>query len=146
MWIYSTLVGCTVCHNLGFSCNFLLTLRDVLVTLWQYKMSTGSGSLWRSWSLGFLERCIPNIDYGRWETTLPLLESPEERTDISCSWSQVSNPSIQFMLYETMLKKLRKRRALSKQGNNGITALEVWFSFNTNALLLTYFYCQFLVS
>ncbi|XP_062092535.1 peroxisomal nicotinamide adenine dinucleotide carrier [Humulus lupulus] len=38
----------------------------------------------------------------------------------------VSNPSIQFMLYETMLKKLRKRRDLSKQGNNGITALEAF--------------------
>ncbi|PON69066.1 Mitochondrial carrier domain containing protein [Parasponia andersonii] len=38
----------------------------------------------------------------------------------------VSNPSIQFMLYETMLKKLKKRRALSKQGNNGITALEIF--------------------
>ncbi|KAA3481936.1 peroxisomal nicotinamide adenine dinucleotide carrier-like [Gossypium australe] len=37
----------------------------------------------------------------------------------------VSNPSIQFMLYETMLKKLKKRRALNKQGNNGVTALEV---------------------
>ncbi|MBA0665457.1 hypothetical protein Goklo_005311, partial [Gossypium klotzschianum] len=38
----------------------------------------------------------------------------------------VSNPSIQFMLYETMLKKLKKRRALSKQGNNGVTALEIF--------------------
>ncbi|OMO76138.1 Mitochondrial substrate/solute carrier [Corchorus olitorius] len=38
----------------------------------------------------------------------------------------VSNPSIQFMLYETMLKKLRKRRSLSKQGNTGITALEIF--------------------
>ncbi|XP_010095059.2 peroxisomal nicotinamide adenine dinucleotide carrier isoform X1 [Morus notabilis] len=38
----------------------------------------------------------------------------------------VSNPSIQFMLYETMLKKLKKRRASSKQGSNGITALEIF--------------------
>ncbi|XWS74847.1 hypothetical protein CRYUN_Cryun01aG0033100 [Craigia yunnanensis] len=38
----------------------------------------------------------------------------------------VSNPSIQFMLYETMLKKLKKRRSLSKQGNNGVTALEIF--------------------
>ncbi|GMI80836.1 peroxisomal NAD carrier, peroxisomal membrane protein 38, ABERRANT PEROXISOME MORPHOLOGY 3 [Hibiscus trionum] len=37
----------------------------------------------------------------------------------------VSNPSIQFMLYETMLKKLKKRRSL-KQGNNGVTALEIF--------------------
>lgn len=35
----------------------------------------------------------------------------------------VSNPSIQFMLYETMLKKLKKRRASS---NNGVTALEIF--------------------
>ncbi|GLT89142.1 hypothetical protein SLE2022_071400 [Rubroshorea leprosula] len=39
----------------------------------------------------------------------------------------VSNPSIQFMLYETMLKKLKKRRSLLKQGNNGVTALEIFF-------------------
>ncbi|XP_021295589.1 peroxisomal nicotinamide adenine dinucleotide carrier [Herrania umbratica] len=38
----------------------------------------------------------------------------------------VSNPSIQFMLYETMLKKLKKRRSLRKKGNNGITALEIF--------------------
>ncbi|OWM69983.1 hypothetical protein CDL15_Pgr025832 [Punica granatum] len=36
----------------------------------------------------------------------------------------VSNPSIQFMLYETMLKKLRKRRALN--GKNDVTALEIF--------------------
>ncbi|KAL4576172.1 hypothetical protein LXL04_012261 [Taraxacum kok-saghyz] len=35
----------------------------------------------------------------------------------------VSNPSIQFMLYETLLKKLKKRRALNNN-NKGITALE----------------------
>jgi len=38
----------------------------------------------------------------------------------------VSNPSMQFMLYETMLKRLKKRRALSKKGNNGVTALEIF--------------------
>ncbi|KAJ9160266.1 hypothetical protein P3X46_025680 [Hevea brasiliensis] len=38
----------------------------------------------------------------------------------------VSNPSIQFMLYETMMKKLKKQRALSKKGNNGVTALEIF--------------------
>ncbi|XP_022747108.1 peroxisomal nicotinamide adenine dinucleotide carrier-like [Durio zibethinus] len=38
----------------------------------------------------------------------------------------VSNPSIQFMLYETMLKKLKKSRTLSKQGKNGVTALEIF--------------------
>ncbi|KAG2723856.1 hypothetical protein I3760_02G190200 [Carya illinoinensis] len=36
----------------------------------------------------------------------------------------VSNPSIQFMLYETMLKKLKKRRALSR--NSGVTAIEIF--------------------
>ncbi|KAK4754606.1 hypothetical protein SAY87_002710 [Trapa incisa] len=36
----------------------------------------------------------------------------------------VSNPSIQFMLYETMLKKLRKRRVLN--GKKDITALEIF--------------------
>ncbi|KAF8396896.1 hypothetical protein HHK36_018531 [Tetracentron sinense] len=38
----------------------------------------------------------------------------------------VSNPSIQFMLYETLLKKLKARRASSKKGDNGITALETF--------------------
>ncbi|XP_059666378.1 peroxisomal nicotinamide adenine dinucleotide carrier-like [Cornus florida] len=38
----------------------------------------------------------------------------------------VSNPSIQFMLYETLLKKLKERRALSKKSNNGVTALEIF--------------------
>ncbi|KAK2637293.1 hypothetical protein Ddye_032085 [Dipteronia dyeriana] len=37
----------------------------------------------------------------------------------------VSNPSMQFMLYETMLKKLKKRRASSKK-DIGVTALEVF--------------------
>ncbi|XP_065636017.1 peroxisomal nicotinamide adenine dinucleotide carrier-like isoform X2 [Quercus suber] len=38
----------------------------------------------------------------------------------------VSNPSIQFMLYETMLKKLKKRRALNRKGDNGVTAVEIF--------------------
>ncbi|KAJ6429239.1 hypothetical protein OIU84_020797 [Salix udensis] len=38
----------------------------------------------------------------------------------------VSNPSIQFMLYETMLKKLKTKRALVKQGDTGVTALEIF--------------------
>lgn len=38
----------------------------------------------------------------------------------------VSNPSIQFMLYETMLKKLRKRRASHKKDSGGITAWEIF--------------------
>ncbi|KAF3433517.1 hypothetical protein FNV43_RR24619 [Rhamnella rubrinervis] len=39
----------------------------------------------------------------------------------------VSNPSMQFMLYETMLKKLKQSRSLNKNGNTGITALEIFF-------------------
>ncbi|KAE8714831.1 Peroxisomal nicotinamide adenine dinucleotide carrier [Hibiscus syriacus] len=39
----------------------------------------------------------------------------------------VSNPAIQFMLYETMLKKLKKQRSLlGTPGNNGITAWEIF--------------------
>ncbi|KAJ6726952.1 MITOCHONDRIAL NICOTINAMIDE ADENINE DINUCLEOTIDE TRANSPORTER 1-RELATED-RELATED [Salix purpurea] len=38
----------------------------------------------------------------------------------------VSNPSIQFMLYETMMKKLKTKRALVKQGDTGVTALEIF--------------------
>ncbi|CAK9323835.1 unnamed protein product [Citrullus colocynthis] len=38
----------------------------------------------------------------------------------------VSNPSIQYMLYETLLNKLKKRRALRKDGS-GVTALEIFF-------------------
>ena len=40
---------------------------------------------------------------------------------------QVSNPSIQFMLYETLLQRLKKKRALSGKGADGVTALEVDF-------------------
>ncbi|KAB2078642.1 hypothetical protein ERO13_A06G164500v2 [Gossypium hirsutum] len=38
----------------------------------------------------------------------------------------VSNPAMQFMLYETMLKKLKKERSLSNPDNNGVTALEIF--------------------
>ncbi|MBA0694834.1 hypothetical protein Goari_005104 [Gossypium aridum] len=38
----------------------------------------------------------------------------------------VSNPAMQFMLYETMLKKLKKQRSLSNPDNNGVTALEIF--------------------
>ncbi|XP_047330704.1 peroxisomal nicotinamide adenine dinucleotide carrier [Impatiens glandulifera] len=38
----------------------------------------------------------------------------------------VSNPSIQFMLYETMLKKLKERRSLNKKSGVTITALEIF--------------------
>lgn len=38
----------------------------------------------------------------------------------------VSNPSMQFMLYETLLKKLRQRRATNKNGHKGVTALEIF--------------------
>lgn len=39
----------------------------------------------------------------------------------------VSNPSIQFMLYEILLKKVRRQRALlSKDGTKGVTAVEIF--------------------
>ncbi|XP_052310816.1 peroxisomal nicotinamide adenine dinucleotide carrier-like isoform X3 [Populus trichocarpa] len=38
----------------------------------------------------------------------------------------VSNPSIQFMLYETMLKKLKTKCVLVKQGDTGVSALEIF--------------------
>lgn len=38
----------------------------------------------------------------------------------------VSNPSIQFMIYETLLKKLKARRALIGKANSGVTALETF--------------------
>lgn len=37
-----------------------------ILSFW-LKSFTGPGSLWWSWTLGFLERCIPDIDYGMWE-------------------------------------------------------------------------------
>ncbi|CAN6301452.1 unnamed protein product [Urochloa humidicola] len=38
----------------------------------------------------------------------------------------VSNPAIQFMLYETLLKRLKKRRASNLKGADGLTALEIF--------------------
>ncbi|WOL04700.1 peroxisomal nicotinamide adenine dinucleotide carrier-like [Canna indica] len=38
----------------------------------------------------------------------------------------VSNPSIQFMLYETLLKKIKRRRASNAKGAEGLTALEIF--------------------
>ncbi|GAB4831862.1 hypothetical protein Ancab_005878 [Ancistrocladus abbreviatus] len=54
--------------------------------------------------------------WGFWKGVLPTL-------------IMVSNPSIQFMLYETLLKKLRERRASIKNASNGVsvTALEIFF-------------------
>ncbi|XP_058099603.1 peroxisomal nicotinamide adenine dinucleotide carrier [Magnolia sinica] len=51
--------------------------------------------------------------WGFWKGVLPTL-------------IMVSNPSIQFMLYETMLKQLKERRTLSKKATKGVTALEVF--------------------
>ncbi|XP_061343547.1 peroxisomal nicotinamide adenine dinucleotide carrier [Gastrolobium bilobum] len=51
--------------------------------------------------------------WGFWKGVLPTL-------------IMVSNPSIQFMLYETMLAKLKKRRFQSKKGSNAVTALEIF--------------------
>eukprot|EP00253_Pinus_taeda_P000044 PITA_00044 len=38
----------------------------------------------------------------------------------------VSNPSIQFMIYESLLKRIRAKRALNKQGLESVTALEIF--------------------
>lgn len=38
----------------------------------------------------------------------------------------VSNPSIQFMLYETLLKKMKTKRASNRKGADGFTALEIF--------------------
>ncbi|OMO66659.1 hypothetical protein CCACVL1_21032, partial [Corchorus capsularis] len=38
----------------------------------------------------------------------------------------VCNPSIQFMIYETSLKRLKEKRAANKQGVKNVTALEVF--------------------
>ncbi|XP_020211617.1 peroxisomal nicotinamide adenine dinucleotide carrier [Cajanus cajan] len=51
--------------------------------------------------------------WGFWKGVLPTL-------------IMVSNPSIQFMLYESMLAKLRKRRSLNQKGSNGVTAVEIF--------------------
>ncbi|KAG6765419.1 hypothetical protein POTOM_029461 [Populus tomentosa] len=51
------------------------------------------------------------------------------------AFGKVSNPSIQFMLYETMLKKLKTKCALVKQGDTGVSALEI---FLLGATVVTY--------
>lgn len=51
--------------------------------------------------------------FGFWKGVLPTL-------------IMVSNPSIQFMLYETMLKKLKQRRILNKKSNSDVTAMEIF--------------------
>lgn len=51
--------------------------------------------------------------WGFWKGVLPTL-------------IMVSNPSLQFMLYETLLKKLKQKRALSKNAKKGVTALEIF--------------------
>ncbi|XP_042014994.1 peroxisomal nicotinamide adenine dinucleotide carrier-like isoform X2 [Salvia splendens] len=38
----------------------------------------------------------------------------------------VCNPSIQFMIYESLLKRLRSRRSAKKQGSTNIKALEIF--------------------
>ncbi|OAY80057.1 peroxisomal nicotinamide adenine dinucleotide carrier [Ananas comosus] len=38
----------------------------------------------------------------------------------------VSNPAMQFMLYETLLKKLKKKHATNSKGADGISALEIF--------------------
>ncbi|KAL0436789.1 UNVERIFIED_CONTAM: Peroxisomal nicotinamide adenine dinucleotide carrier [Sesamum radiatum] len=38
----------------------------------------------------------------------------------------VCNPSIQFMIYETLLKRLRTRRVANRQGSKNVTALEIF--------------------
>ncbi|PWA23286.1 Leucine-rich repeat-containing protein [Artemisia annua] len=53
----------------------------------------------------------------------PMLYQYHFLTSCPHCFCQVSNPSIQFMLYETLLKKLKQRRALSNS-NKGVTALE----------------------
>lgn len=51
--------------------------------------------------------------FGFWKGVIPTL-------------IMVSNPSIQFMLYETLLIKLKKRRASKSKAADGFTALEIF--------------------
>lgn len=61
---------------------FHLILRNFSPLILWCKIFTGPGSFWWSWNLGFLERCITDIDYGTWQVTLvcgkriPLIVSP----------------------------------------------------------------------
>ncbi|KAH9702372.1 peroxisomal nicotinamide adenine dinucleotide carrier [Citrus sinensis] len=74
--------------------------------------------LWLPWLGNFMEFLIQEVYdeaglWGFWRGVFPTL-------------IMVSNPSIQFMLYETMLKKIKERRALRKKDNSGVTALEIF--------------------
>ncbi|CAM8958309.1 unnamed protein product [Rhodiola kirilowii] len=78
------------------------------------------------------------------EPLLPLLESPRYGTvnaiqevyneaGVRGFWKgvfptliMVSNPSIQFMLYETLLKKLKESRVSNKRSNQAVTAGEIF--------------------
>lgn len=51
--------------------------------------------------------------FGFWKGVIPAL-------------IMVSNPAIQFMLYEALLKKLKTRRASNLKGAQGLTALEIF--------------------
>lgn len=82
---------------------------------------------------GFWNGVIPTLIMVRDDW---LLNLSRVITDPSTICLKVSNPSMQFMLYETMLKKLKKQRALSKKGDNVITALEVCFCFFSSGTLL----------
>ncbi|XP_076882398.1 peroxisomal nicotinamide adenine dinucleotide carrier-like isoform X1 [Bidens hawaiensis] len=71
--------------------------------------------------------------WGFWKGVFPTLIMVRSKLDsvhVGLSllvpvFCQVSNPSIQFMLYETLLKKLKQRRA-STNNNKGVTALEIF--------------------
>lgn len=59
-----------------------------------------------------------------------LLKSALQNVIWSCKYClilalQVCNPSIQFMIYESLLKHLRNKRSAKKQGSTNIKALEV---------------------
>uniref|UniRef100_M8B0H5 Mitochondrial substrate carrier family protein Q n=1 Tax=Aegilops tauschii TaxID=37682 RepID=M8B0H5_AEGTA len=58
--------------------------------------------------------------FGFWKGVIPAL-------------IMVSNPAIQFMLYETLLKKLKKRRASNFKGAQGLTAIELTSFVKTHA-------------
>ncbi|KAH7842213.1 hypothetical protein Vadar_002715 [Vaccinium darrowii] len=64
----------------------------------------GDGSVWRR---GIFKKFMVKLEY--WD------------------FRKVRNPSIQFMLHEILLKKLKQRRASSTKDKNGVTALEETF-------------------
>jgi len=97
-------------------------LVSFICLIFKYNFSD-SRNLWWSWYSGFLERCITITDHGMLKVNIFHAEGV---LLIVCSLTQVSNPSIQFMLYEAMLSKIRKRR-----NSNRVTALEVLCHFAT---------------